>query len=493
MSVGKALGGGVPVGAALVSEEVADDDLVRRPRQHLRRQPARVPRGARASSTSSSAAACSRTSAASGTHFEQRLRAHGRQAPDRQGGARRRPDVGPRADARRGAGRAGRRSTRGVIVNRTAETVVRLLPPLVITEAEVDEALGRLDAALGAVPERGRMNDQTGRITLRTADAVGRADAARAHHGQSRGGPSAAAHARRADASTPRASSSRCAAGRSSAAPSSRRSARTSPRCARSPSTPARAAAASARRLVDELRRRARREGFDKLCAFTHAPGYFMPDGLLDRAAPLAAGEDLHRLREVPALPPLRPVRDGACRSTRRRRRSTATRRRRPARMTAPTVAALETIAGGVTTPRGFRAAGVSAGIKANGGLDLALLVSDTPATAAARLHDEPGAGRAGPRLARASARVAAASARAIVVNSGCANACTGDDGLRVARDMAAETARLVGCPRRAGARRLDRRHRRRAADRQDPARRCPRPFARARRRSGRRWPRTPS
>jgi acetylornithine/succinyldiaminopimelate/putrescine aminotransferase len=40
---------------------------------------------------------------------------------------------------------------RGVVVNRTAETVVRLLPPLIITEAEVDEALGRLDAALGAV------------------------------------------------------------------------------------------------------------------------------------------------------------------------------------------------------------------------------------------------------------------------------------------------------------------------------------------------------
>jgi acetylornithine/succinyldiaminopimelate/putrescine aminotransferase len=40
---------------------------------------------------------------------------------------------------------------RGVVVNRTAETVVRLLPPLVITEAEIDDALGRLDAALGAV------------------------------------------------------------------------------------------------------------------------------------------------------------------------------------------------------------------------------------------------------------------------------------------------------------------------------------------------------
>jgi amino-acid N-acetyltransferase len=31
--------------------------------------------------------------------------------------------------------------------------------------------------------------------------------------------------------------------------------------------------------IVEELRARARREGFDKLCAFTHAPGYFMPMG----------------------------------------------------------------------------------------------------------------------------------------------------------------------------------------------------------------------
>jgi amino-acid N-acetyltransferase len=31
--------------------------------------------------------------------------------------------------------------------------------------------------------------------------------------------------------------------------------------------------------IVDELRTRAHREGYDKLCAFTHAPGYFMPMG----------------------------------------------------------------------------------------------------------------------------------------------------------------------------------------------------------------------
>jgi amino-acid N-acetyltransferase len=31
--------------------------------------------------------------------------------------------------------------------------------------------------------------------------------------------------------------------------------------------------------LVDELRRRARREGYEKLCAFTHTPGYFIHMG----------------------------------------------------------------------------------------------------------------------------------------------------------------------------------------------------------------------
>ena len=61
----------------------------------------------------------------------------------------------------------------GVIVNRTAETVVRLLPPLVITEAEADEALGRLDAALGAAgsmthePEARRHHSTGGRRRTR--------------------------------------------------------------------------------------------------------------------------------------------------------------------------------------------------------------------------------------------------------------------------------------------------------------------------------------
>jgi glutamate N-acetyltransferase / amino-acid N-acetyltransferase len=100
-------------------------------------------------------------------------------------------------------------------------------------------------------------------------------------------------------------------------------------------------------------------------------------------------------------------------------------------------------MSGGVTTPRGFRAAGVSAGIKANNGLDLALIVSDTPATASAvfTLNKAPAA----PVLVSRQ-HIQHGTARAVVVNSGCANACTGDEGLRAAVDMTVETARLVPC-----------------------------------------------
>jgi acetylornithine/succinyldiaminopimelate/putrescine aminotransferase len=44
---------------------------------------------------------------------------------------------------------------KGVVVNRTAGTVVRLLPPLVITLEEIDEGLSRLDSALGVVEADG--------------------------------------------------------------------------------------------------------------------------------------------------------------------------------------------------------------------------------------------------------------------------------------------------------------------------------------------------
>jgi glutamate N-acetyltransferase / amino-acid N-acetyltransferase len=99
----------------------------------------------------------------------------------------------------------------------------------------------------------------------------------------------------------------------------------------------------------------------------------------------------------------------------------------------------------GVTAARGFRAAGVSAGIKANNGLDLALLVSDTPAQAAAVFTTN--LAQAAPVVvSREHLARSGGLASAIVVNSGCANACTGDEGMQVARDMAEETARAVKC-----------------------------------------------
>ena len=115
--------------------------------------------------------------------------------------------------------------------------------------------------------------------------------------------------------------------------------------------------------------------------------------------------------------------------------------------MTAPSVQVLEMVTGGVTTPKGFRAAGVSAGIKARtGALDLALIVSDTPATAAAVFTTNRA--QAAPILvSRDHLARSGGVARAVVVNSGCANACTGDQGLRAALEMAAATAALVGCP----------------------------------------------
>jgi acetylornithine/succinyldiaminopimelate/putrescine aminotransferase len=63
---------------------------------------------------------------------------------------------GPRAHPRRGASTVPgqpvveRCRETGLLINCTADRVLRFLPPLVVTAAEVDEALGVLDRALAA-------------------------------------------------------------------------------------------------------------------------------------------------------------------------------------------------------------------------------------------------------------------------------------------------------------------------------------------------------
>ena len=106
-------------------------------------------------------------------------------------------------------------------------------------------------------------------------------------------------------------------------------------------------------------------------------------------------------------------------------------------------------IEGGITAPAGFRAAGVACGIKraANGTapLDLALVAADRPVSAAAVFTTNK-AVAAPIVVSREHLERSRGRARAIVVNSGCANACTGEQGLDVARAMAAATASAVGC-----------------------------------------------
>ena len=106
---------------------------------------------------------------------------------------------------------------------------------------------------------------------------------------------------------------------------------------------------------------------------------------------------------------------------------------------------AIQTIAGGVTAPAGFRAAGVACGIKANGKPDLSLLVSDTDAAAAAVFTTN--VAQAAPIVvSREHLGASGSRTRAVVVNSGCANACTGPDGMRDARAMTRLAAQSVGC-----------------------------------------------
>src|SRR5919201_4896853 len=103
-------------------------------------------------------------------------------------------------------------------------------------------------------------------------------------------------------------------------------------------------------------------------------------------------------------------------------------------------------VPGGIATPRGFRAAGVSAGIKANGNPDIALVVADAPAQAVAVFTTNKVVAAA-VSVSKEHLQKSGGMVRAIVVNSGCANACTGDRGAADAREMTAVTARLVGCP----------------------------------------------
>ncbi len=98
-------------------------------------------------------------------------------------------------------------------------------------------------------------------------------------------------------------------------------------------------------------------------------------------------------------------------------------------------------IAGGVTAAAGWQACGMHAGIKASD-LDVAVLRSDTAATLAGVFTRN--AILAAPVL-WCKELVQHGHAQAVVVNSGCANACTGPDGVAANRLVAEQTAAALG------------------------------------------------
>ncbi|HEX5109030.1 MAG TPA: bifunctional glutamate N-acetyltransferase/amino-acid acetyltransferase ArgJ [Vicinamibacterales bacterium] len=111
-------------------------------------------------------------------------------------------------------------------------------------------------------------------------------------------------------------------------------------------------------------------------------------------------------------------------------------------------VAELSVVEGGVGAPAGFRTSGVHCGIKTTAGaLDLTVIASDTTA-AAAGIFTTNLAVAAPVTVSRRHLAETGGRARAVVVNSGCANACTGGEGLANAERMAEETARTLGCSR---------------------------------------------
>ena len=105
----------------------------------------------------------------------------------------------------------------------------------------------------------------------------------------------------------------------------------------------------------------------------------------------------------------------------------------------------IKVIDGGVTAAKGFMAAGVEAGIKYNNRKDLALIYSDCPAAAAGMFTSN--VVKAAPVLYDMQIVEDSPFVRAAIVNSGIANAATGEPGMQVCRETAAAVSAALDIP----------------------------------------------
>ena len=103
----------------------------------------------------------------------------------------------------------------------------------------------------------------------------------------------------------------------------------------------------------------------------------------------------------------------------------------------------MKIIDGGVLAAKGFKAAGIAAGIKDNGNKDMALLFADKPAATA--IMTTSNMVQAAPVQWDKAVMIESPYKRAVVVNSGNANACTGETGMRHVEQTAGAAAELLG------------------------------------------------
>jgi len=99
---------------------------------------------------------------------------------------------------------------------------------------------------------------------------------------------------------------------------------------------------------------------------------------------------------------------------------------------------------GPIFLPKGFKFSAVTAGLKASGKPDLALILAE-PRTTAAALFTKNRIVAAPVEVGRDALTKSRGRVRAVVVNSGNANCATGQPGIRASRVTCAETARLLG------------------------------------------------
>jgi acetylornithine/N-succinyldiaminopimelate aminotransferase len=159
MSIGKALGSGVPIGAALISEEVASQVFAG---DHGSTYGGNLLSTRAALYVLEQLPSLIANVHAIAPHFERALNElasrHSMVTSARGVGLMRALELAADATPVVDGARAN-----GLLVNRTAEKVVRMLPPLTVTKAEIDEAVGILDGVLSAVA--GRPAEAAGRVT----------------------------------------------------------------------------------------------------------------------------------------------------------------------------------------------------------------------------------------------------------------------------------------------------------------------------------------